>query len=126
MQFLSDAWVDALDDAARAHAGVSPTGGPVVVQQTVSGTPWGEVTYRIEVRDGTVAVRHGPVLDPTVTLTTDAATAAAIAQGELAAQQAFMEGRLRIGGNVGALLAHQEVLADLGDLFAAVRDQTEW
>lgn len=128
MEFLSDEWVDALDAAARRHADVGEraAGPPLVIQQTVVDTRWGEVSYRLEVRDGEVAVRHGAVLDPTVSLTTDTATAAAIARGELAAQQAFMQGRLRIGGNVGALLAQQQVLADLGDLFAEVRGDTDW
>jgi len=128
VEFLSDTWVDALDDAARRHPGNvdSTSDTPLIVQQTVVGTKWGDVSYRLEVREGTITVRHGAVLDPTVTLTTDRATAAAIARGELAAQAAFMQGRLRIGGNVGALLAHQDVLAGLGDLFADVRADTDW
>jgi hypothetical protein len=128
VQFLSDEWIDALDAAARAHPRLANDAGtpPLVVQQTVTDTAWGDVSYRLEVRDGEVGVRHGAVLDPTVSLTTDVATAAAIARGELAAQLAFMQGRLRIGGNVGALLTHQQVLVDFGDLFAEVRAHTDW
>jgi hypothetical protein len=129
VQFLSPEWVDALDAAARSRPGRAAASRPpvrLIVQQTVRDTAWGDVTYAVEMSDDGVAVHAGPVDDPTVTLTTDLRTAAAIARGELAAQLAFMEGRLRIGGDVRALLTHGPGIAELGDHFATVRERTEW
>ena len=70
-------------------------------------------------------VRAGRADDADVTFTQDRATARAIADGELAAQTAFMAGRLRTGGDLTRLLAHREALADLDDVFADVRARTE-
>lgn len=132
MQFLSDEWIDALDTAARSHAGLraAARSGDLVIHQTVTGVPavggTRDVAYGIELRDGAVRVVRGRSPDPTVSLSTDHLTARAIARGELAAQLAFMEGRLRIGGDVRSLLDHLETLSYLDDVFGEVRLHTEW
>ena len=51
-------------------------------------------------------------------------TAASIAMGQGSAQRAFMTGRLRVGGDLRVLLEHSDVLAQLEDVFAAVRART--
>lgn len=133
MRFLSPEWIQALDTAARDHPGLRAAARDtrLVLEQRVTETPDddpaapGTVVYHIRLTAEPV-VAAGPADDATVRLTTDRATAAGIARGELSAQLAFIQGRLRLGGDVRALLAHQDALVAVDDVFAEVRGATEW
>jgi len=124
-RFLTPAWLDDLDAAAR-DASV-PDDVHLVVQQVVTdGDGDGEVAYVIEIADGALRVRSGRADDAHVTFRQDRATATAIAQGALSAQVAFMDGRLRLGGDLHAVLDRARHLAAIDDVFAAARDATTW
>jgi hypothetical protein len=122
--FLSDAWLLELDAAAQAGALAVPH--DLVVQQIVVDDQGGEVAYAIRVRGGQVRVVPGRADDADVTFTQDRATAESIARGAVSAQVAFLAGRLRVGGDLRAVLDRAGALADIGDLFAAARDTTSW
>jgi hypothetical protein len=125
-EHLSPAWIAALADAAvRADA---PEGIDLVVQQVVvdGGPDAAEVAYAVEIAGGRVAVHAGRVDAADITFTQDRATATAIAQGALSAQSAFLEGRLRVGGDLSAALAAARVLTSLADVFEAPRQATSW
>ena len=126
VRFLSDQWLDALDDAARSgSASVSDgmSGVSLVVEQVVREGP----TWRLVIDDGAMRVERGPSeRAPDVRLTSDRETAAAIASGRRAALDAFMRGELVIGGDIRSLLDHREAFEALGDLFAGVRDATDF
>lgn len=126
LTFLSDEWIAALHEAATADRALAATTAEVAltVEQCVTDGPEGEVRYHVRFDHGRVAVVAGPAADATIRFTTDRATAAGIAQGQLSAQRAFMTGRLRVGGDLRAVLDHQPVLAALGDAFASVRART--
>jgi hypothetical protein len=112
----------AADDAQRpALAGVRLT-----VQQTVEDTPDGAVTWHVAIEDGRMALDAGPADDPDLRITTRWDTAAAVAAGTLAAQRAFVEGRLRLGGDLSLLLTHQRALAAVDDVLAPVRAATTY
>jgi predicted lipid carrier protein YhbT len=118
--FLTDAWLDDLERAAR-DAAVDP-GLRLRVQQVVPDGPDGhEVAYLLEVGGGTVRVHRGRPGDADVTFTQDLATAEAIHRGQLSAQAAFMDGRLRLGGDLRAVLDRAGALAAIDDVFAAAR-----
>jgi putative sterol carrier protein len=126
VRFLSEEWIQALDRSARqvdVTLGAA-TDSPIVVEQTVTHPSAAAVTYQLAIDHGSATVVAGPVHDPTVTLRTDRATAEAIARGTLSAQQAFVQGRLRVGGDVRALVRHAPALAQLDEGFAIVRDET--
>ncbi|HEX2578056.1 MAG TPA: SCP2 sterol-binding domain-containing protein [Aquihabitans sp.] len=129
LAFLSPAWVAALHDAASRDQRLAAAAGDVslVVEQHVTGGPAGNVTYHVVLDHGRVAVAHGPAPapGPDLRLVQDHATAVGIADGTGSAQRAFMAGRLRVGGDLRALLRHQEVLAGLHDVFAEVRATTD-
>lgn len=75
--------------------------------------------------DGTVTVTPGgDGVD--IRVAHDYATAAAISRGELTPSAAFAAGRVRLGGRVGLLARHGDVVAGLGDVFGAVRAGTEY
>jgi len=127
VRYLSDEWIEALDAAARAHEGVraAARAESLTIKQTVT-TPDDPVAYYIRAGDGEVCVRAGRAAAPTVTFTTDLDTAADVAQGTASAQLAFMRGRLRVGGDLRALLEHQPLLDALDEAFAPVRARTVW
>lgn len=129
LAFLSPEWVAALDDAARADAllaEATATLGLVLEHHVtdVPDAPGGEVRYHLVLDHGAVSVVAGAATDPTLRFTQDLATALAIAGGTASAQRAFMSGRLRVGGDLRALVDHPAVLASLHDVFAAVRART--
>lgn len=125
VRFLSPEWLAALDDAARSR--VPAADDPLasvrftIEQRVVDGPTW-----RFVVRDGSVAVETGSQGEADVRLTSDRATAAAIASGQRPALDAFIAGDLTLGGDVGALLEHRAALETVGDLFAQVRRRTQF
>jgi putative sterol carrier protein len=117
---LTSDWVSAL--AAAAATATAPPGVALVVQQVVVDPDGGEeLAYAVRIADGRISVTHGRADDADVTFTQDRATALAIARGDLAAQGAFLAGRLRVGGDLTAVLATARELAGLQDLFASAR-----
>ena len=123
-EFLTPEWVSALADAA---AGATlPDDVRLVVQQVVVGDDGVEVAYTVRIEAGSVRVTDGRADDADVSFTQDRATAAAIARGDLSAQAAFLDGRLRVGGDLAAALGGARALAGLDDLFALPRTATDW
>jgi hypothetical protein len=116
-EFLSDAWVDALATAA-ADAAVDPSV-ELAVRQVV-----GDVAWTVRVRDGRVSIDRDEAAD--LTITTDRETAAALVRGDLATQDAFAAGRLRLGGDLQKLLAAAGGLAGLDAAYAGVRADTHF
>jgi len=123
-RFLSPEWVA---DLAAAADGVDVEDGDVTVQQVIAVDGTDEpVRWGLRVAGGRVAVVAGAVPDADVTLTTDRATATSLAKGEAAVTDVFMAGRLRIAGDLRALLRAGGVLGALDEAFAAVRERTTW
>ena len=116
-EFLTDEWVDALATAA-ATLEVAPTV-ELAVRQVV-----GDVSWTVRVHDGRVAVDRDEAAD--LTITTDRETAASLVRGDLATQDAFAAGRLRLGGDLQKLLAASDGLAGLDAAYAGVRADTEF
>jgi hypothetical protein len=118
--FLTDAWLDDLEVAAqRAEL---DTKGALVLQQVIPDGPDGrEVAYALVLGHGRIEVVRGKVPDPDLTFTQDRATAEAIHRGELSAQAAFMQGRLRLGGDLRTVIDRAAELAAIDDVFASAR-----
>lgn len=117
--FLSPAWVASLARAAGA-AGVDPEV-TLTVRQVVD-----DVAWTVRMADGQVTVDPGDAGEADVTFVTDRSTAEALVKGDLGAQDALLVGRLRMLGDVAALLRVAPALAVLPDLFAAVRSDTNY
>ena len=126
VEFLSDAWIAQLDAAARAAGGLA-TDPPLTVETLVRG-PDGDTGYRVRfTADG--ATVTGLVTGPgagaaDVALVTDAATAWALHQGALRAQDAFARGALKVRGRPELLADHADLLAALERAWAPVRVET--
>ncbi|HEX3394852.1 MAG TPA: hypothetical protein VHS52_10015 [Acidimicrobiales bacterium] len=135
-RFLTREWLDAL--AAEA-AGSDRLCGAVTdidltVRQVVLGGPDGDVAYTLRMAHGTVAVTPddrttragGDSDDVDLEVVQDYPTAVAISRGDLAPAAAFAAGRIRLGGRVGLLTRHGDVVGGLGDLFASLRASTTY
>ena len=142
LRFLSPEWFDEIA-ASRAGAEgsadceVSDTSGPaalsvplLVVEQVVMGTPYGEVRYRVELgEDAAVLVgldtgAGKPAGAPVVTITSDWHTACSMAAGELSAERALLEGRLKVRGDLTAVPGIIRGAGGVDALPPEVRDRT--
>ncbi len=122
--FLSDAWIDHLASSAE-QALVAPDL-QLVIQQVVQQEDGSERAFAVRVSGGSVRIESGRCADADVTFTQDRATAAAIAQGALSAQAAFMAGRLRVGGDLRVVIDRARELAAVADVFERTRAATAW
>lgn len=120
--YLSDEWLSA---AAESVAGLEPVDGALSVAVTVTDGPNGDRSYRMLLGPDQVTV-DDQVDSATATMALAWADAAAIAQGQSSAQRAFLDGRLRIGGDVSSLLGHQEAMAAFDDRLATLRATTSF
>jgi putative sterol carrier protein len=116
VKFLSQEWADQLtaalnssDDFAAAAAAHQTR-----IQQVVTGGPGGESRYYFTVDHGAAQIGLGEAEGAEATISQSYDTAVAISKRELAPQEAFMQGKLRVNGNLMKLLALQEVMSALG------------
>lgn len=128
VQYLSDEWMEQAAEALAA--GTGPTGaegdGPVVLQYEVTAAPSGKRSYGLRFADGTVTLDMGPHPDADASFALDYATAALIARGELSTQAAFMQGRIKLGGDVMVLVRQHGLLDSLDDALGDLRGRTEY
>ncbi len=129
MRYFDDEWIAA---AGRAVAGMTATTSALVVGYAISPTgtdPGAELdsstisSYSIRYGPGPVSVSRG-VTDADLVFATTAQLAAEIARGERSAQRAFLDGELRVVGDVNLLLGHGDKIAAVDDLLADVRRST--
>ena len=120
--YLGDEWLARAD---RALAGLAPVADGPAVAVVVTDGPFGDRAYRLILGPDRVAVSPDP--EPhgvRMTLAWD--DAVAIAQGRSSAQRAFLDGRLRLGGDTSLLLGHQDALAAIDDRLAELRTTTDF
>lgn len=128
MRYLSPEWLAAAAEAV-AHDGTLQSATADVeltLEQTVADGPEGTVCWHIVLRPGKARLIAGPTSTADLRFTTTWETAQSIARGELAAPTAFMEGRLRVGGDLTLLVRHQRKLAAVDDVLATLRSKTTW
>jgi putative sterol carrier protein len=121
-KFLSQEWIDAGRSALNASDDVKSAIRDVelTVLQVVTGAPGGDTSYWTKFKDGTVDGGLGDNPDADVTITQDYETAVALNKGDLNAQAAFMQGKLKVTGNMGKLLQHQGVMQSVTAVVTAV------
>jgi hypothetical protein len=124
--FLSPAWVESLDRAARRSRRLAAcaTDETLVLEQRVELPSGAEHAHHLVMGPRETRVFRGRADRPDVVLCADLATARDLARGTVNAQHALTTGRLQIRGNVGALVGRSEELTALDDVFAAVRGET--
>jgi putative sterol carrier protein len=124
-EFLSAAWIDALDAAARTAVLPDEAAGmSITVEQVVRDAPDGEVRYHLRLEGGHARVQRGAADAPDLRLYSDYDTAVGFQQGEINAQDALTAGRLKVQGRLEALQRASDALRALHDVFTAVRSGT--
>ena len=121
-KYLSEEWGEAVRSALNNDESFknASKGVQLTIQQVITGGPEGEVKYWSAISDGSISGGNGEADGPDVTITQDYETAAALNRQELNAQAAFMQGKLKVTGNMGKLLQHQGVLQAMGPVMAGV------
>lgn len=108
--FLSDDWFTAVHDTLGEHGDIpaSPVG-DMTANLVVSGAPDGTVELHIGSSGGTPHFDKGHADNADLTLTTDYDTAKAVfISGDAAAgMQAFMQGKIKVQGDMTKLMAMQ-------------------
>jgi SCP-2 sterol transfer family len=128
VRYLSLDWLDELgrvveaDDELRELA----TGHEIGITQIVREGPEGDITYHLQVAAGAARFGPGPAEPEHVRMEQSWDTAVAVAKGELNAQDAFVNGRIRLFGDQQRLLASQPVFRALDAVFTDVRSRTEY
>ncbi len=124
-RFLSEDWAREATAAAGASADLQEATKDVdlTMQQSVSGAPDGEATFFTRFRNGETTLGIGEAPDADIKITFDYETASEMDRGEVNAQAAFMQGRLKITGNMGKLLQNQDAVSALQQVLASLETE---
>lgn len=126
MQYLSDEWIEAAGAALEVAPPLDsdPSDATTSIQYEVTAAPGGKVKYALVLEAGRIRIEPGTFADASVSFALDYTTAADIAQGNLSAQAAFMQGRLKLGGNVTVLVEQRGILDGAADVLGELRTVT--
>jgi hypothetical protein len=128
LQFLSDDWFTEVEKLVEKHGADAPPQTNVMVNLVITDTPFGdERKMHMGARDGKGEWGKGHRDDAEVTLTTDYATAKQVfaSNDPNAGMQAFMQGKVRVQGDMAKLMASQQQGGGNPALQAAIQEITE-
>lgn len=117
VKFQSDEYFEAANEALHGNEEVTKAikGQKVALQVVTTSFPEvGDKKSFITIGDGRIDVGAGEIEEPDVTITQDYETACLIDQGELNPQVAFMEGRMKIKGNLMKVMSLNKLLQVIG------------
>lgn len=123
VKFQSEEYFEVVNEALAKSEGVAKAAkGHNIALQVVT-TDFPEVGTKrsfIRIDDGKISVGSGDTEDPDITITQNYETAVLLDQGELNPQVAFMEGKIKIKGNLMKVMSLQKLLAELGPATAHI------
>jgi putative sterol carrier protein len=113
VKYLTEEWAQAVTDALNSSDDFqkAATGQQAKLQQVVTDAPGGgDVKFYFKLADGNVEVALGELTDAEATISQNYETSVAVDKGELNPQNAFMQGKLKISGNMMKLMQLQGVI----------------
>jgi putative sterol carrier protein len=113
VKYLSEEWAGAVTQALNSSDDFkkAATGQQAKLQQVVTDAPdGGEVKFYFKLEDGNAVVALGELVDAEATISQNYETSVAMDKGELNPQNAFMQGKLKIAGNMMKLMQLQGVI----------------
>jgi putative sterol carrier protein len=126
-KYLSQEWLD--ESRALAQDQPERPGASAKMQYAVSGGPDGDVKYYWVLENGKLLESQlGEIAGADFTMSMTFDDSVAIAKGELDANAAFMQGRMKVAGNMGKLMALMPLTMspEYKALQEKVRDITEF
>lgn len=128
MRYLSIDWLEALNTELQANTAMASVAKDhsIAVTQVITDSPDGDVSYHLSVRDGSAQIGPGAAVDEDVRLEQSYDTAVAVATGRANTQELFVNGSIRIHGDITKLIASEPVFAALDSVFEAVRPHVQY
>ncbi len=126
-KYLSQEWLDLQRELAQEFP--ERPGATARMQYAVTGGPEGDVKYYTVVENGKIQqnqLGEDPEAEFTITSTYD--DSVRIAKGELDANAAFMQGKMKVTGNMGKLMSLMPLTQspEYKQIAAKVAEQTEF
>ena len=128
VRYLSLDWIDALSAAVAADHELAELAQrhELGFTQLVTDGPEGTVTYHLQVGGGSATFAAGAAEPEHVRFEQAWDTAVGVATGTVAAQEAFITGRIRLIGSQQKVLDSHELFRALERVFASVRVRTDY
>lgn len=126
-KWLTQEWMD--EQTKLAQDQPERPGATARMQYVITGGPDGEIRYYWVLEDGhLVENRLGTLDDAELTLTQSYEDALLVQKGELDEQAAFMQGRIKVAGNMAKLMALLPITssAEYRELQSRIREVTEY
>lgn len=123
VKYLSEEWAKEVTSLLQSTEAVTNTitGQSFAIQQVITDVPdQGEVKFYARATDGVPEVAIGETANPDATLTASYDISVSMDKGELNPQAAFMQGKLKIQGNLMKLMGLQGFVNSLGPAVAGL------
>lgn len=116
VKYLSEEYYKEANNAIQNDEAVlgAAKGQTISIQNVVTEGPDGEIKNWLKITDGAPEVGQGEIDGAEATVTQNYETQVAVAKGELNAQQAFMQGKLKVTGNLMKLMQLQGFIQAMG------------
>lgn len=124
VKFQSEEFFAEVNSALGTNEGVqnAARGKNVRVQIITSDAPGrGEIKTYFKITDGVTEVGLGEVENPDATISQNYETATALDRGDLNAQNAFMQGKIKIKGNLMKMMQLQSLLQAVAPATAHIK-----
>ena len=126
VRYLSLDWIDAVRAAVASTPSMRDLAEThdIGVTQVVTDAPEGEITYHLQVGEGSIHFGAGEAPREDVRLIQNYETAVGVATSTLSAQEALVRGLVKITGDPTQLIDAAPVFAALDHAFEKVRQST--
>ena len=102
-KYLTQVWLDEARELAKDQP--ERPGASATIQYVVNSGPDGDIKYYWVLENGRLLESQlGDIAEPEITMTLSYDDSMKIQQGELDANAAFMQGRMKVAGNMGKVM----------------------